>query len=301
MTTLPTRSNQIRTGIFITIVGSLCFAVQDAGIKWLSSEMVVLQVLFLRSAIGLVFLAVSHRFSGEKISLVVKRPGLLLVRTFINIISWICFFYGLKYLPLATAVALFFSFPIFLAILSVPILGEKVGVRRSLGILVGFIGVVLITRPDAGVSLPMLLMLTAALGWAVVASVTRILGEGENTSTMLFYTLIGMIIVLGIPQFWMWQPVDPENYLLLIAIGLFGVIAQFTVTRAYSIAPPSLIAPFEYIALIWAAIIGYWLWGDIPDLMSGVGALLIVASGLYIIHREAVNSRELKNKLEFND
>jgi drug/metabolite transporter (DMT)-like permease len=277
----------------MTMAGGLCFAIQDAGIKWLSGEMLVLQILFLRSAIGLVFLAGSSRLSGEKINLIVKRPGMLLVRTIISLISWVCFFYGLKYLPLATAVALFFSFPIFLAILSVPILGEKVGIRRSLGILAGFVGVILITKPAAGLSVPMLLMLTAALGWALVASITRILGEGENTSTMLFYTLIGMILVLGIPQFWMWQPVDPANYLLIVTISFCGVIAQFTVTRAYAIAPPSLIAPFEYTALIWAAILGYWLWGDIPDLMSGIGAFLIVGSGLYIIHREAVNRREL--------
>jgi drug/metabolite transporter (DMT)-like permease len=280
----------------MTMAGGLCFAIQDAGVKWLSAEMLVLQILFLRSAIGLVFLAGSSRLSGEKINLVVKRPGMLFVRTVINLISWICFFYGLKYLPLATAVALFFSFPIFLAILSVPMLGEKVGIRRVLGILVGFVGVILITKPAAGLSVPMLLMLTASLGWAIVANITRILGEGVNTSTILFYSLVSMVLVLGIPQFWMWKPVDPENYLLLITVAFFGVIAQFAVTRAYSIAPPSLIAPFEYTALIWAAILGYWLWGDIPDLMSGFGAFLIVASGLYIIHREAVNNRELKKR-----
>ena len=171
----------------------------------------------------------------------------------------------MKYLPLATAVALFFSFPLFLAIISVPLLGESVGIRRVLAIIVGFIGVLLITNPAAGISVPALLMLGAALTWAMVAGMTRILGETENTSTMLFYTLAGFVFILLVPQYWVWNALDLDDYLLVTAVALFGVIAQFSVTKAYAIASPSLIAPFEYTALIWSAALGYLVWNDIPD------------------------------------
>lgn len=139
--------------------------------------------------------------------------------------------------------------------------------RATLGITITVFGGLCFSFQDAGIERPMLLMLGAAIGWALVANATRILGETENTSTLLFYTLLG-----------------------------FAVIAQFCLTRAYAIAAPSLIAPFEYTALIWAVAIGYLLWGDIPDVPAMIGALLIVASGLYIIHREAMLHRKQRSK-----
>jgi drug/metabolite transporter (DMT)-like permease len=286
------RSNRAALGISITILGGLCFSIQDTGIKWLTAEIAILQVIFLRSLFGLVFLGSSTILTGERISMRIKRPWLMLSRTSINILSWILFFSGLKYLPLATAVALFFSFPLFLAIFSVPVLGEKVGIRRSLAIVVGFIGVLFVTNPIAGIDWPMLYMLGAAMGWAIVATATRILGETENTTTMLFYTLFGFAVTMFIPQFWIWQSLDMNAVLLIAAVSFFGVIAQFCLTKAYAIASPSLIAPFEYTALIWATILGYVFWGDIPDIAAIIGALLIVASGLYVIHREAKLARQ---------
>jgi drug/metabolite transporter (DMT)-like permease len=288
VTTNSIRSNRAGLGISITVIGGMCFSIQDAGIKWLTADIAVLQILFLRSLFGLVFLSASTVFTGEKISLRVNRPWLLLTRTVINILSWVLFFYGLKYLPLATAVALFFSFPLFLAVISVPLLGEKVGIRRTLAIIVGFVGVLLITNPAAGFSLPVLLMLGAALGWALVASLTRILGEQENTSTLLFYTLVAFVVMLAVPQLWIWRMLSLDDYLLITAVAFFGVIAQFSVTKAYTIASPSLIAPFEYTALIWAAGLGYLVWSDIPDAFAIGGAVLIIGSGVYIIHRETI-------------
>ena len=281
------RSNRVTLGISITVLGGICFSIQDSGIKWLTAEIAVLQILFLRSLFGIVFLSASTAISGERISFQIQRPGLLLVRTVINVLSWILFFSGLKYLPLATAVALFFSFPLFLAVFSVPLLGEKVGIRRSIAIIVGFVGVLFITNPQSGISWPMLLMLGAAMGWALVASATRVLGETENTTTMLFYTLLGFVLSMALPQFWIWQSIGAHHYLLIAAVAFFGVIAQFCVTKAYAITSPSLIAPFEYTALIWAGILGYLIWGDVPDKAAIIGASLIVISGMYIVQREA--------------
>jgi len=293
LNTRAIRADRVSLGISITVVGGLCFAIQDAGIKWLSAEIAVLQILFLRSLFGLVFLGASTRITAETISLKVHRPWLLAARSGINILSWVLFFTSLKYLQLATAVALFFSFPLFLAIISVPLLGETVGIRRISAIVVGFAGVLLITNPAAGLSMPALMMLGAAFGWAIVASLTRILGENENTTTLLFYTLLGFAVLLAIPQFWLWQSIELHAYLMIVGIAFFGVIAQFAVTKAYAIASPSLIAPFEYTALIWSAILGYLVWNDIPDLYAIVGAFLIIASGIYIIHREAIQRAQV--------
>jgi drug/metabolite transporter (DMT)-like permease len=293
LNTKAIRLDRAGLGITITVVGGLCFAIQDAGIKWLSAEIAVLQILFLRSLCGLVLLGASTGFSGEAISLKVHRPWLLALRSGINILSWVLFFTSLKNLQLATAVALFFSFPLFLAIISVPLLGETVGIRRILAIAVGFVGVLLITNPAAGISLPAVMMLGAALGWAVAASLTRILGETENTTTLLFYTLLGFAVLLALPQYWLWQSLELDAYLMIVGIAFFGVIAQFAVTKAYAIASPSLIAPFEYTALIWSAVFGYLVWSDIPSIYAIIGAFLIIASGIYIIHREAIQRAQV--------
>ena len=289
MSTKAIRLDRAGLGISITILGGLCFAIQDAGLKWLSAEIAVLQILFLRSLFGLVFLGTSSIFSGEAISFRVHRPWLLTARSGLNILSWVLFFTSLKYLPLATAVALFFSFPLFLAIISVPLLGESVGMRRIIAIIVGFVGVLLITNPTEGLSIPAVMMLGAAFGWAIVAGLTRILGETENTTTMLFYTLLGFAVLLAVPQYWLWRSIEFESYLMIVGVAFVGVIAQFSVTKAYAIASPSLIAPFEYTALIWSATLGYLIWNDIPDAYAIAGALLIIGSGIYIIHRESIN------------
>ena len=291
MSSRTLRSDRAALGISMAVLGGLCFAIQDAGIKWLTAEFAVLQILFLRSLFGLALLAASKPLTRESISFDIARPWLLALRTGLNILGWVLFFFGLKYLPLATAVALFFSFPLFLALISVPLLGESVGPRRSAAIVVGFVGVVLITDPAGGFSLPALMMLGAALGWALVAALTRILGERENTSTILFYTLLGFAILLALPQYWLWQPPSMQQYLLTFAVAFFGVIAQFSVTKAYAVASPSLVAPFEYTALIWAAALGYLLWSDVPDWQAIAGAALIIGSGVYIIHREAIQAK----------
>ena len=256
----------------------------------------MVQILFVRSLIGMAFLLASTPLTGERIRLRVQRPWLMLFRSAVNVISWLLFFTGLKYLPLATAVALFFSFPLFLAILSVPLLGEKVGLRRALAIAIGFVGVLFITNPVAGIEWPTLLMLGAAFGWSLVATATRVLGETENTSTVLFYTLFGFALSMCLPQFWLWQPIDAHSLALIAGVAFFGVIAQFCLTKAYAIATPSLIAPFEYSALIFSAALGYLIWEDIPGTHAIVGAGLIVASGLYIIHREAMVARRARKQ-----
>ena len=135
------------------------------------------------------------------------------------------------------------------------------------------------------------MMLGAALGWALVASMTRILGERENTTTILFYTLLGFAVLLAVPQFWLWRPPSSVEYVQLFGVTFFGVIAQFSVTKAYAVASPSLVAPFEYTALIWAALLGYWLWSDVPSLQAVAGAALIIGSGVYVIHREAMTGK----------
>ncbi|NKB63481.1 MAG: EamA family transporter [Gammaproteobacteria bacterium] len=283
-----------RYAVGITMLGTFCFVVQDSTIKWLTDDVAILQIVFLRSLFALLFLVMGAVAVRNALTLKSDRPWLLFIRTLTNIASWCCFFTGLKYLPLATAATLFFSFPIYVTALSIPFLGEKVGIRRWSAMLVGFMGVLLMTRPGAAFQWSALLMIMAAFGWATVVILTRILAQHSdhsktrvNTpSSMLFHTLVGFCIVTAIPQPWVWQPVSAESWWLIIFAALFGVVAQLTLVKAYSMASPSLIAPFEYLGLVWAAIFGFVIWNDTPDSVMIVGATLIIASNIYIARRE---------------
>ncbi len=274
-------------GIGLALIAAFTFVLQDAGIKWLTTDVGVLQILFLRSLAGLAIIVAWIAATGQALTWRVTQPGLMMLRTVINIVSWCCFFTGLKFLPLATATALFFAFPIFLTALSVPLLGEHVGWRRWIAVVVGFGGVVVMTNPGGGIEWSMLLMLAAAVGWALTAIATRKLSRTESTMTVLFYTLLGFVVVMAVPQVYVWEPVGPGQYGLVAIVALFGVIAQFTIIKAYGVAPPVLVAPFEYTGLVWAALLGYLVWGDVPATGKIVGAIIIVASGIYIVHREA--------------
>ena len=285
-------NKQILVAIVMVLFGAVLFVIQDSGIKWLTVELAVLQIIFIRSLFGIVFLYSGTKLFRARMDLKIHEPKLLFFRTFVNVVSWCLFFTGLKYLELATATALFFSFPLFLTALSVPVLREQVGLKRWSAVVVGFLGVVLMTKPGGGFQWPMLYMLAAAFGWALVALATRRLGEKQSAQSILFYTLLGFASTMWIPQLWIWEPVSTESLALVAFVALFGVSAQFLITKAYTIANPAITSPFEYSGLDWAALFGFMIWGDIPDLASIAGGLLIVGSGIFILYREYKLSRQ---------
>ena len=280
-------ANSALAGIVCAVAASFLFVLQDAGVKWLTAELVVLQILFLRSAVGLGYCAAALAVKSNRAALRVRQKKLMVARSVINVGAWLMFFTGLQYVDLGTALALFFTFPIFMTALSVPLLGEPVGPRRWAAVLVGFIGAMIMLDPRGGIDWPYILMISAAGCWSVVAIMTRKLAATEQPFGILFYTLASFVVMSIVPQFWVWQAPEPETWGLIVLIALFGVSAQFLIITAYAKASPATVAPFEYSALIWAALIGYLLWGDIPSETAAIGAIIIAASGLYIVHREA--------------
>ncbi len=283
----PLFSDVTQTGIALAAVGAFLFVVQDSSIKWVSASMGIVQILFLRNLIAMGLLSTGAALAGRPIKLKTSNVKLMVVRSLAGVVGWYCFFAGLKYLPLATVMALFFSFPIFLTALSVPLLGDTVGPRRWAAVLVGFVGVLLITRPGAALEWPMLYVLGASLSWAMVAILTRKLGKTESTSTMVFYALAAFVVIMAVPIYWFWETPSFNDLALVSLAALVGVSAQMCLIRAYSIAEPSVIGPMEYTGLVWAVLFGYVIWGDVPGVFTLAGGLIIAASGLYIIHREA--------------
>jgi drug/metabolite transporter (DMT)-like permease len=283
----PSLSSRAIHGIYFMLTAVLLFSCMDAMIKWVSAVHPVGQIIFFRNVFAFIPVFIFMRQAGGLSLLRTKRPGHHVLRGLFGIASMVCIFSAFALLPLAEAVALSLSWPIFLTALSVPLLGEKVGIRRWSAVIAGFVGILIMTRPGASAFQPAaLLAVGGALFYALAMISIRRLGLTEPAATTVFYftAFAAVLATLSLPL--QWVTPDPLNLVLLIGIGLLGGFAQLAMTQAFRLAPVALIAPFDYGALVFAVLFGYLIWRDVPDPYIIVGAVIVVASGLYILHRE---------------
>ena len=246
------------------------------------------QFVFLRSLIGLLlFLLLAGRFGGLA-SLATRRWHWHLLRTLLASGAMFGFFYGLSMMPLIDALTLGFTAPLIMTALSVPLLGEHVGWRRWLAVAAGFAGVLMILRPGTGtLSLAAISVLFAALCYACLAITARKLADTESTFCLSVYVIAGPMIISGLLSVrGEWNAPDVVGWTLFLAAGVCSVIAWIGLVGGYRRASPSVLAPFEYTALVAGAIAGYLIWDELPDRWVVAGALVIIASGLYIVFRE---------------
>jgi drug/metabolite transporter (DMT)-like permease len=288
----PAAASNAARGIAMMLLCVLLFSCMDAAVKFATQSYPIGQIVFFRNLVAFLPIAFYIRASGGIAVLRTRRIGVHVMRTMIGLGAMVCGFLGYSLLPLGDAVALEQSGPIFLTALSVPLLGERVGIRRWSAVIVGFAGVLVMTRPGAGVFDPAaLLPLSAALLYAVAMIAIRKMSRSEAAATIVFYfTLIGALAgALSLPFQWHWP--DGPGLLVLVGVGLLGGGAQITMTLAFRLAPVALLAPFGYAGLVFAMGFGYVIWGEVPDAYLLLGAAIVVASGLYILHRETTLAR----------
>jgi drug/metabolite transporter (DMT)-like permease len=245
------------------------------------------QFIFLRSGIAIgLLLVIAPQFGGIR-SLNTEKRAWHLLRTILAVGAMFGFFYGLSKMPLVTAFTLGYTAPLMVTALSAVFLDEPVGWRRWSAVTFGFVGVLIMLRPGTGeLSLASIAVLLAAFCYACQAITARKLSATESTLALSFYVVVGPLIVstaLLSPQNWL-SP-DVMGWALLIAAGASSVIAWIGLVNGYRAASPALLAPLEYTALIGGAIAGYVFWNEIPDIWVAVGALIIVASGLFVVYR----------------
>ena len=288
-------------GITFMAVTILIFSLMDAMAKYLSADYPTIFILWVRYVFQFLFMAallIRARASGFMRT---KRLGLQVGRAMLNVASTFAFIFGLAFLPLADAVALNMVGPLFLTALSVPLLGEKVGIRRWSACIVGFIGVLIMTRPGAGVwDMAALVPLLAAMFYALAMISIRKLTGTEQSGTIVFYfTLFATCAGLSTaplggvwPELaWVW-PSDLKFWGIVVLIGLMGGCGQILITIAFRCAPVSVVAPFDYMALVYGFLLGFVFFHEVPDGYLIVGGLVVVASGIYIVHRETVVARQ---------
>lgn len=287
---LPSATDNVRVGIAYAIGATLIFALLNALIKWQAERYSVVELAFFRHAFALVPTLILTFVSGGLLALKTKRPLGHLRRSATGIVSMILSFTAFALLPLADATALMFAGPLFLTALSVPLLGEKVGIHRWSAVLVGLIGVLIMTRPS---SATFQLGALAALGSALLSAFSMIsvrqLSRTENPIAIVFYfTLIGALLSGAALPFGFWTTPTLLDAAALVLIGLSGGVGQYIITLAYRSAPASVISPLGYSAIIWSTLIGYLVWDQFPDAPVLIGATVVIASGLYILYRETV-------------
>ena len=277
-------------GILWMLATMFCFIALDAIMKHLLESYSLVQVTWGRFFFATVVAAIA---CGPRIgALAVSRaPKLQLLRSLILMGTTGLFNAGIRTTPLATGTTIMFLSPILVTLLSIPILGEKVGLRRWIGIGFGFVGAMIVVRPwqegFGGLGFGVLFLLAAALFNANYQLMTRKVRHDDPMTSLLYTAAAGAVVTsLIVPWFWSW-PSD-FDWLLLVGSGIAGGVGHLCLIRAFRVAPASVAAPFSYSSLIWATILGFVIWQDWPDLWTWAGATLIIGSGLYIFHRERV-------------
>ncbi len=264
------------------------YSIMDAMVKWLGPSYPTMELVFFRSLFAFVPIAFVLWRSGSLAALRTKNPLGHAARALAGLISLSLFFYAYTRMPLANVIAISFAAPLLVTALSVPLLGERVGRRRWTAVLVGFIGVVIMVQPDAGMFDEIaVIALAATVFYALVIVSIRKLSRTETPTAIVFYYAATSTLVAGAVMPFVWVMPDAEDWVLLILMGVIGGVAQFAMTNAFRLADVSIVAPFDYLHIIWAALLGFFIWGEVPGNTIWIGVPVVMASGIYILFREA--------------
>lgn len=274
-------------GISAAIGAYFFFTLNDAIVKWLVTDIPVVQVLCLRSLVTmLVCIATSGRVTVRRAIYSPIRTRLLL-RGCLILVAWICYYSAAPYLGLGEMVTLYFASPVFVAMMAGKLLGERVTLWRWMAIIIGFIGVLAASRLNYLPNLlPSLAVLLAAVLWAVNMILYRKDIGAETGSVQIFVTNGVLFLVCGIFLFWLGKTMSFSQWVLMILIGVISTIAQFMLLGGMRRIPASVVAPLEFSSLIWSFILGYLIWGDEPVPVVVIGAVLITLSGILIVLEE---------------
>jgi drug/metabolite transporter (DMT)-like permease len=294
-TARPTGAHDdIVRGTKAMVLGVGAFAVHDMIGKLVVENYPVAQMLALRSGIALLILLVITAKRGGLPPLPRAAVPTHLVRLVAMLGAIFLFFSALEELPLADATAIAFGAPFVMLILSRPLLGERVPARAWGAVAVGFVGVLVIVQPGGNVKPAALLAVGASILYAIGMLTTRRLGRTESVFSMLFWLIAGQFVIGLLTLPFVWHPVQAQHWPLLAALAILNLLGQLGLVRAFSLAPPSVVAPFEYTALLWAAALGFIVFGEVPSARLFVGAVIIMGAGLYVTLRARPDNKSVQ-------
>ena len=282
--------NPVR-GALLVSGAALMFASMGGLIRVASAQMPNEQVVFFRNLFGLLVLVPTLWQRGGRIELKTAHPGLHLVRSLFGLAAMYCFFHALSVLPLADAVLLNFTAPLFIPFVAMLWLGEGVSGRLWAAIVIGFSGVLLILKPGSGLYGGAALIGLASGAFAAVAMVSlRKLSATEPPLRVVVYYGVICTLVSCVPMLLSWQAFEPRLLLMLAAAGGFATMGQYLLSRGYGCAPAAQIAPFTYTSVVFAAVYGWLFWQELPGWTSVAGTLLVVVAGVLAMRRQRLGA-----------
>ncbi len=279
-------------GIILMVVSTICFSIMHTAVRHLSAELHPLQIVFFRNLFGMiVFLPLVLR-SGLSF-MRTKRLPMHLARAGLNVCAMSAFFMALSMTPLARVNALSFTAPLFTAVLTVLLLGERFRARRWAAIFFGFVGTMVILRPGViSIDPGSWLTLLAAFAWGLTMIVIRSLGRTESSLTITGYMITFLSLFSLGPALYVWQWPQVNAWLVLLLIGISGTIAQILLAESLKTAETTVVLPFDFLKVVWASMLGFMLFTEVPTIYTWAGAAIIFASSFYVAYRERQVARQ---------
>ena len=269
------------------LVGVGFFSILDAGLKHLAAIYPALEVMYLRAAASLPFLALSIACTGSWASLRVHRPALYLVRALLGLLQLGTFIYAVRVLSLSYTYAIYMSAPLMVAALARPMLAEHVPARRWAAIVFGLFGVVLALMPTGTfVALGGIAAAVSASCYAFNIMAVRLIGRTDTNYAVVFWHLLIVASVAGLLAIPTWQTIAMHDWPWIAVCGLTGALGQYLFTAAFRMAPASTIAPFEYTAIVWGVSLDWLVFGTLPSARVIIGGVIVILGGLYVLWDE---------------
>jgi drug/metabolite transporter (DMT)-like permease len=290
----PARADRPFRGIALILASTVFLGASDVTAKYLSATLPSIEIAWIRFLVFALIMSPAMLPGSPLFALHSQRPGLQVMRGVALLASSLFFISGLRFLPIAEASATGFVSPLFVTALSIVFLGERVGVRRWLATAVGLIGVLIILRPGSSAFHPAAFFpIVSALAWAGTLIMTRMMSGKEHAITIMTYSsIVGICVISALVPF-VWVAPSWHDILFGVFIGVASTAGQWIVVLAFRYADASVLAPFSYTQLVWVSILGFLIFGELPDIWTVTGAAFIVASGLYTAHRERVRRSQL--------
>ncbi|MGO4907367.1 DMT family transporter [Pseudorhodobacter sp. W20_MBD10_FR17] len=284
---MPIVKSNLR-GALMALIAFAIYSTHDVFVKFLGGQYSAFQIVFFSVLFSFPLVAIMLIGDRNDGNLRPKHPWWSLTRTISTMITAVSAFYAFSVLPLAQTYAILFAAPLLITLLAIPILGEKVGVRRGLAIIVGLAGVMIVLRPTgAELGLGHLAALAAAVCSSLSSVIVRKIGQDERSVVLLLFPMIANFIVMGAAMPFFYKPMPIEHLGMIVIIAAFGFVASLFIISAYRSAEAVIVAPMQYSQMIWAAIYGFLIFNETPDRLTLVGAGVIMASGFYIVMRES--------------
>ena len=290
----PARADRPFKGIALILASTVFLGISDVTAKYLSATLPSIEIAWIRFTVFAIIMTPAMMPGSPLFALPTDRLRLQLLRGLSVLSSSLFFISGLSFLPIAEASATGFVAPLFVTALSIVFLGERVGLRRWIATAVGLVGVLIILRPGFGAFHPAAFFpIVSALAWACTLIMTRMMSGTERAVTVMAYSsIVGVCILTAMVPF-VWVAPSWHDIMFGIFIGIASTAGQWIVVLAFRYADASVLAPFSYMQLLWVSILGFLVFGELPDVWTVTGAAFIVASGLYTAHRERVRQSQL--------